>query len=141
MPQLINHIDKIARDKKRDVLYLTFEDAQEINEDAIFHVVDYENHPARKTIIEWFDCNNVPYEECGDIASVNMIVGYMGQLYIDVPYELNNPDYQKLQNFLEDENGEVRFDGVKFWIFPLERAMKNAHHDEPGFWERWADNF
>jgi hypothetical protein len=65
----------------------------------------------------------------------------MGQLYIDVPYELNNPDYQKLQNFLEDENGEVRFDGVKFWIFPLERAMKNAHHDEPGFWDRRADNF
>ena len=35
----------------------------------------------------------------------------------------------------------MRFDDVKFYIVTLEHAMQNAHHDEPGFWERWADNF
>jgi hypothetical protein len=141
MPQVIEHIDKIAREKQRNVLYLTFTDTENKKEDELFQIVDYENHPARNTIIAWLERHKVPYDECAGIASENMMVEYMGQLYIDVPYELNNPDYQKLQHFLEDENGEVRFDGVAFWVLSLELAMKNAHHDEPGFWDRWAENF
>jgi len=35
----------------------------------------------------------------------------------------------------------MKIDGVVFCYLPLEMAMKNAHHDEPGFWDRWAENF
>jgi hypothetical protein len=31
------------------------------------------------------------------------------------------------------------YDGMR--KVKLSTAMKNAHHDEPGFWERWAENF
>jgi hypothetical protein len=30
---------------------------------------------------------------------------------------------------------------VKFWIVSLDKAMESARHDEPEFWERWADRF
>ena len=63
---------------------------------------------------------------------------YAWQVYIDVPYDLNNPTYQDVQAFLEYPDGTMRFVDVKFWILSLDRAMKNAYHDEPGFWERLA---
>jgi hypothetical protein len=28
-----------------------------------------------------------------------------------------------------------------FWALSLNVATTNAHQDEPGFWERWAENF
>jgi len=46
-----------------------------------------------------------------------------------------------VQAFLEYPDGTMRFDDVKFYVVPLQDPMKNAHHDEPGFWERWAENF
>jgi hypothetical protein len=66
---------------------------------------------------------------------------YAGQVFIDVPFDEANPQYQKVQAFLEHPDGTMRFDDVKFYVVPLEDAMKNSHHDEPGFWERWAENF
>lgn len=35
----------------------------------------------------------------------------------------------------------MRFENTRSWIVPLGLAMENTHHDEPGFWERWADDF
>ncbi|TCF97861.1 hypothetical protein BZM26_28950 [Paraburkholderia strydomiana] len=66
---------------------------------------------------------------------------YAGEVFIDVPYDEADPMYQKVQAFLEFPDGTMRFDDVRFWIVFLEHAMKNARHDEPGFWERWAENF
>ncbi|MFL9913987.1 hypothetical protein PQR75_00980 [Paraburkholderia fungorum] len=66
---------------------------------------------------------------------------YAGEVFIDVPFDAVEPQYQKVQAFLEHPDGSMRFDDVKFYVVPLQDAMKNAHHDEPGFWERWAENF
>ncbi|MFM0324879.1 hypothetical protein [Caballeronia glebae] len=134
MPQLIQHIDAIAREKQRDVLYLTFHEGGQPRE-------HYEQIAARKTIIEWLDSNKVGWLTCGDIANEHSLRSYAGQIYIDVPYDVNDPTYQAVQQFLEYPDGSMRFDGVMFWIVSLERAMKNAHHDAPGFWEQWAENF
>jgi len=35
----------------------------------------------------------------------------------------------------------MRHAGVRFYVMPLDYAMENAAHDEPGFWERWAEDF
>lgn len=35
----------------------------------------------------------------------------------------------------------MRFENTRFRIVPLGQAMENAPQDEPGFWERWADDF
>jgi len=135
MPQLIEHIDAIARQKKRDVIFLEFINAERPR------LQPFEEIESRKRILEWFDAEAIPWRMCGHIASENVMRSYAGQVYIDVPYDLNNPTYQDVQAFLEYPDGTMRFDDVKFWILSLDDAMKNAHHDEPGFWERWAENF
>jgi hypothetical protein len=35
----------------------------------------------------------------------------------------------------------MRFDKAKFYVVTLDAAMKNAHDDEPGFWDKWAEDF
>jgi hypothetical protein len=37
--------------------------------------------------------------------------------------------------------GTMRYENIRSYYLPLEVAMKNAYHDEPGFWERWAEDF
>ena len=64
-----------------------------------------------------------------------------GDIYIDVPFDTDNPVFQKLSSYLETPDGVMKIDGVVFCYLPLDVAMENAHHDEPGFWEHWAENF
>lgn len=146
MPQLIQHIDYIARQKQRAVLYLTF-----VNEPfkSFFEDSDPEDDlwreedSIRSKILKWFDDNGIGWKECADIARTSGWSSYAGQVYIDVPYEVADPDYQKLVGYLEDGNDNIKEEhgNTKFWVLPLDLAMKNAHHDEPGFWENWAENF
>ena len=136
MPELIDHIDKIARDKKRDVLFVIFHKDSE--EPCNF---EYRDCAARETVVSWLTANNISFYPCGHFASENGWMRYLGQLYIDVPFDGHDPSYQKLKNFLENPDGTMKIPGVGFCYLPLDHAMKNAHHDEPGFWDRWADNF
>jgi len=66
---------------------------------------------------------------------------YAGEVYIDVPFDESDSQYQKVQAFLEYPDGTIRLEGVKFYVVTLEFAMKNAHHDDPGFWGNWAESF
>ncbi len=79
--------------------------------------------------------------ECGQVASETVVRSYAGEIFIDVPFDDTDTQYRKVQAFLEHPDGEMRFDDVRFYVVTLQVAMKNAHHDEPGFWDRWADNF
>ena len=140
MPQLLRHIDAIARQEGRDVLYVKFfSDIKSM--DDIMNLPDWETLPIRKQIIEWLDTQKLSWVECGEWASVNYMIPYLGTIYIKVPYDEANPEYQKIQNYLENPDGTMRFESAIFCVTPLEYAMKNAHHDEPGFWEKWAENF
>lgn len=149
MPELIEHIDKIARDKKRDVLFLTFHDhafkeaLENLSEGDIGDFPDFDYHTCkpRQIVMEWLTANNIPFSPCGHVANVYSIMCYLGQIYIDVPFDENNPTYQKVRDFLENPDGTMKIDGARFCYYTLELAMKNAHHDEPGFWEKWAEKF
>ncbi|MBU9454253.1 hypothetical protein KTE10_10405 [Burkholderia multivorans] len=66
---------------------------------------------------------------------------YAGEIFIDVPFDETDSEYRKVKAFLEHPDDTMRFDDVRFYVVTLQIAMKNAHHDEPGFWDRWADNF
>jgi hypothetical protein len=129
MPQLLEHIDAIARKKQRDVLTVEFHSFQE------GYRADYRFNPARKIIIDWLDANAIGYEECAEYANEKQIDSYRGQIYIDVSYETVNPLYLKLQAFLENPDETMRFDTAWFRGYRLEYCMKNAHHDVPGFWD------
>lgn len=141
MPMLIEHIDAIARQKGRDVLFLDF--PVETGDDPFeAFEVDWENIPIRQQVIAWLDQNQIGWSHCGHFADENMMGGgYFGRIYIDVPFDTNDPIYQKLSDYLETPEGKMKLAGVKFCYLPLEKAMENAHHDEPGFWEHWAENF
>ena len=142
MPQLIQHIDQIAREKQRAVLFLLFNDpVKKDDDDNFWPDLDYQNHRSRQTILAWFKAHDVTHYPCGPFASENGMMCYQGQIYIDVPFDESNSDYQKVRDYLENADGSMKMSGVKFCYLPLEMAMKNAHHDEPGFWDTWAENF
>lgn len=155
---LIENIDRIARIKQRDVLYLTFDTVKNTRlnkkkyskEMSFFRLQDeiqiYDNpydNPNRQIIIDWLDRNDIEFQACADIASTCGWESYRGQIYIDVPYDISNETYQKIQNFLQDDKkGWCRnFNAVRFFYLPLNVAMRNAYHDELGFWEKWAETF
>ena len=130
MPMLIEHIDAIARKAKRDVLFVVFRSP-----------VDWQENRLRKQVCQWLDDHKVPWRECGPVADEHCMASYQGEIYIDVPFDEANPTYQKIQDYLENSNGTMRDPNVVFCCLRLDVAMRNAHHDEPGFWEKWAETF
>ena len=146
MPLLIKHIDKIAREKNRTVLFVSFESPED-KTDLLFreapnHIYgNYEDDANRQELITWLDANGIGWEPCGHVASETGWLSYSGNIYVDVPWDPSDPQFVKVQERLETPDGAPRNPLVKFWACNLETALKNAHHDEDGFWEKWADNF
>ena len=145
MPMVIEHIDAIARQKQRDVLFVAFHrsapatvDVEEILDDSR---LEWETLPVRQQIIDWLDAQGIGWAPCGHFADMGLMMGYQGQLYIDVPYDRALPAYQAVQALLEFPDGRMQFPDATFYCCSLDQAMTNATHDEPGFWERWANNF
>ena len=137
MPFLIDHIDAIARLKGRDVVYVIFPAcANWFDIDA--PNIDWENYASRNAIISWLNENRIGWVPCGNFANENLMESYAGQIYIDVPFDPDDETYRKVQEFLENPDGTAKFEGAKFWYVPLAMAMKNKHHDEPGFWDEHA---
>jgi hypothetical protein len=136
MPELIEHIDAIARKKQRDVLNIRF-----YTRDTDLIKYDHLSDPERLRVIVWLEEHAIPWQPCGPVADEQCMSSYRGDVYVEVPYDTTNPTYQLLQTYLENPDGTMRHPTVTFLYYPLELAMKNAHHDEPGFWERWAENF
>ena len=132
MPAVIEHIDAIARRKGRDVLHVIFHT-------SLSRAFDWEAWPARRRIIEWLDAQEIGWMPCGHVASESFMCSYRGQIYIDVPFDETHPAYRRVRDYLEHPDGTMAVEGATFCYYPLDEAMKNAHHDAPGFWERWAE--
>lgn len=142
----IEHIDAIARKKKRDVIFVEFHQLKKGKGRKNRHpydalVLEWEHLPARRKVIEWLDTRAIRWSPCGNFADLNYVLSYRGQLYIDLPYDSELLVFQQLTAFLERADGSTRIPGVKFLHCTLEQAMVNAFHDESGFWDRWAENF
>lgn len=130
MPMILEHIDKIARDKQRDVLYVEFFEDLGLR-------YKYKNCPVRKAFMKWMDEHDIKYKECGHIAIENVWARYYtGLLYIDIAMDENNSKYLQLNEHLENKDGSFKIEGINYYYLPLKVAMQNAHHDEPGFWEK-----
>ena len=137
MPQLIEHIDAIARQQGRDVLYIEFHPEAPGERKGY----DYARDPVRAAVLAWLDGHAVPWRECGPIADLRIMSPYRGQVYVDVPYDEALPAYRAVRDYLEHPDGSMRQPGVRFYLLTHKFAMKNAEHDEPGFWERWYEDF
>jgi hypothetical protein len=137
MPAQIEHIDAIARRKERAVLYLEFHPRPFEQ----WRRYQYEDDALRAAVLDWFDAHAVQWTGCGPFADPRVMAPYLGQVYIDVPYDESLSEYRELRDYLEHPDGTMRHDGVRFYAMPLDYAMQNAAHDAPGFWERWAEDF
>ena len=139
MPMLLENIDKIARNKGRGVLFLEFHPEYHPEEDDFvkkFDSFNYESCEVRKVILKWFEENQINIKPCFNTRSDGLIhQPYMGELYIDLPYDESNSEYMKVQNYLENPDGSLKFEGIRFLHLPLEVAMQNKHHDESGYWD------
>lgn len=135
MPQLIEHIDAIARHQERDVLYLEFHP-----QDA-WRTYRHEADPMRGTVLAWLDQHQFGWHPCGPIANPPNMLPWRGQVCLDVPYDEALQAYRTLRDYLELPDGAMRHAGVRFCVMPLKYAKRNAEHDEPGFWDRVWENF
>ena len=140
MPLLIEHIDAIARQKGRDVLYVVF---PECYPDMTKERVEPNQCKARQRFIAWLDQAGIAWYPCGHPVRDDdpLFLGYLGHIYIDLPFDTSNVEYQKLADFLETPDGKMKIEGAEFRYWPLEVAMENKHHDEPGYWEREAEKW
>lgn len=141
MPMLIEYIDAIARQKQRDVLFVTFHAAKADPRDEWGCSYDWENDPVRAPFCEWLTAHGIAWQCCAGVADENYMGPYEGGIYVDVPFDEVNPLYVLVRDYLENPDGSMKFETVSFWVLPLEKAMENAHHDEPRFWEQWAKDF
>jgi len=141
MPIAMKTLDKIAREKQRDVLYITFR-----NEDV--HAPDMMERPSefdwqacamRKQVIRFLEDNGIAYTPCFSPQPTNGVLilasPYYGEIYIDLASDPANPKFRKLEAYLETSDGERRYPEVTFWQYGLDIAMENTEHDEPGFWD------
>ena len=115
MPLLIDHIDALAREKNRDVLFVHFENYVEDK--------DLEDN-ARETLIAWLTENGIPFAPCMGIEDDEIINSYLGDIYIDVPFDEDNAQYQLLSEHLEDDEGNMKIEDVYFYVLSLEVALE-----------------
>ena len=139
----IDHIDAIARRNGGDALFLDFAVSPHSNSNRPSRrsKSSYNKGSPREEIIEWLIMNGIGWQPCGDFACVDRYVEYRDQIYIDVICDPQNAIYQRVIEYLETPSGVSRFEGVSCKICTLELALSNISHDQPGFWEKWADNF
>lgn len=132
---LLDHIDAIARVQQRAVLYLEFHPLDR----AACRTYRFDQDAGRGGLLEWLDANGIAWQACGPIANTACMEPYRGQVWLDVPFDDAVPAYRLLRDTLEHPDGSMKHAWVRFMVMPLDYAMRNAAHDAPHFWERWAE--
>jgi len=129
----MNTLDEIAREKKRDALFVTFnvQGKPSLDDFISNEKFDWQGCTRRKEVISFLEGNDIPYQPCFPPQRINGFCRYQGQIYIDMAYDESNPCYRKLARYLENIDGSMKIPGVGFWVYSLKMAMENAHHDEP----------
>ena len=115
MQPALQHIDAIAREKNRDVLFVHFENFEED---------DQNDDPIRSIVLAWLEDHEIAYEPCMGLEQEGYVDTYSGDIYIHLPFDETDPTYQKLSEYLEDDEGNMMLDGVLFFVLSLETALE-----------------
>ena len=133
MPVVIFTIDEIALKKNRDALYLSFYDPRNPESvEALLETVGdglmaWREYPPFKAISQWMDKKGIKHSPCYAMLDPGLMsTPYMGDLYVDVPFDLADPLYQELSAHLEDADGNPILPGVWFCGVTLETARRHA---------------
>lgn len=138
MPRVLKTLDQIAREKQRGALFITFHIEEVLYPDnpefVDLRLFDYKQCYRRILFIQWLNENHINFEECHGFGSLRSI-RYKGQIYLDVPYDETNPQYQLLCQYLENPDSSLNDPAVAWYYLSLEIAMEYKHHDDPKYWE------
>ncbi len=134
MPQLIQHLDTLAIQKQRDVLAVHFPE-------LIFEFEPVrDTYSKRNQVIEFLEAEGIGWLPCAEPRSDKgvLLAGYLGMIYVDVPFDTESPQYQIVQRRLEHPDGTLRDPSVRFLCLPLARAIEiQKRLGEHG--EEWLD--
>ena len=67
----------------------------------------WQSLPIRQQLIDWVDAKGIGWQRCGHYAQVGLMMGYRGQIYIDLPFDTTLPAFLALQAFLENSDDVV----------------------------------
>ena len=115
LSQLLKHIDAIAREKNRDVLFVHFDHYVHPDRDA---------NSVRQMLIGWLEQQGIIYMPCLGVDQTVHSEIYLGGLYLDVPFDMHHKTYQKLSGYLEDEQGNMKIKGIQFFVLSLGLALE-----------------
>lgn len=123
MPAIISYIYDIVIENNRGALFISFHKDLKATELIRFR---YQDHTPRTEFIDWLEHQKINYSP----AALDYY-NYLGELYVDVPYDPNDPSYKVLSEHLETEDGHSKIEGVYFYYLPLENALeiKKQHHE------------
>jgi hypothetical protein len=126
MPFQIDHIDAISRRKQRGVLCVTFHPNNWGDwDDQSWKGYDYHDDTRRAEVISWLDEQGFIWKECGPFASERGFRKYLGEIYLDVPFDESDPQYKTICNHLENPDGSMRHEQVRF-LSPLGNRHKKC---------------
>ena len=137
MPELIKHIDAIARVRERDVLMI----APDRSDLATEVQKLWRRSCERQELIDWLDANFIDWEPSGWPPRNSCMESYQGGIYIDLPYAPFEPLCIKLGDYVkEDAQGILKWPGMRLYLCSLEWAQQFAHHDKPEYWAEQAED-
>lgn len=138
MPLIISHIDQICRSVGRDVLMM----GPSRTRPQLEPLRAWQTSNARKEIIAWLDEKGIQWKPCGPVARDGVFESYYGDIYIDLPYAPGESRYESLIAFTEEDAlGNLKWPNTRLYLLSHAYALENAHHDAPGYWEKYADSF
>ena len=120
MPQLVKPIDVIARQKRRDVLFIAFPELALGSEADL----DRDSYPPRTRLLAFLDRNGIPWSPCAYPSDSGMLIGGTELIYLDVPFEPEDLHYRLAASHLEFSDGKPRDPRVRFRLLPLAQALQ-----------------
>lgn len=120
MPILVLHIDEIARQKQRDVLFVSFPELEPCSEPKF----DINTYPSRIHLMAFLDENRIPWTPCAHFSDSGLLEGGTEWIYLDVPWDVENAHYQKVAEYLETPEGDPRDPKARFLCLTLAKALQ-----------------
>lgn len=151
-PIVLRTLDQIAREKQQDALFVIFHKIfhKSSEEQRGLSLVSHQREPylpydpryidtscfdyvrchERQLFVQWLYENNINFEECWGFGSVRTY-RHKGQIYIDVPYDESNSQYQLISQYLENPDGSLKDPSIAWYVLKLEIATLYKDYVDP----------
>lgn len=129
MPKIVKYTDEKCVEKNRTILFVDFDYSIFNDEDKL-----KDKTPLIKETLDWFEENNIEYEQIGPFSNSGFLCGYYGRYYIDVPYETSNEKYKLLEEYFENPDGSMK-DERKLFCYTKVEWRKEILDKSKALWE------